>query len=190
MPPDSALGGRPRPQARVDELGSKSPNIVFDDANMDHAVKGVIAGIFAATGQTCIAGRGCWCSRFTTSSSTAAGVREDGAMGNPMLRETQIGPITNQPQLAKVLAYIDIAKAEAQPRPGGGRSSRPECGEAGSSADHLHRRQQPDADRAGRGVRPGVVGDPVDGRRRRSPSATTWSTVAAGVWTQNMPARC
>ncbi len=38
------------------ELGGKSPNIVFDDANLDHAVKGVIAGIFAATGQTCIAG--------------------------------------------------------------------------------------------------------------------------------------
>jgi aldehyde dehydrogenase (NAD+) len=38
------------------ELGGKSPNIVFDDANLDDAVNGAIAGIFAATGQTCIAG--------------------------------------------------------------------------------------------------------------------------------------
>src|SRR3546814_2642873 len=38
------------------ELGGKSPNIVFDDCVMDDAVKGAISGIFAATGQTCIAG--------------------------------------------------------------------------------------------------------------------------------------
>jgi len=38
------------------ELGGKSPNIVFADANLDDAVNGAVAGIFAATGQTCIAG--------------------------------------------------------------------------------------------------------------------------------------
>src|SRR5689334_17294803 len=38
------------------ELGGKSPNIVFDDCNLDDAVAGAISGIFAATGQTCIAG--------------------------------------------------------------------------------------------------------------------------------------
>ncbi len=38
------------------ELGGKSANIVFDDAELDDAVKGVVSGIFAATGQTCIAG--------------------------------------------------------------------------------------------------------------------------------------
>ena len=38
------------------ELGGKSANIVFKDAALDNAVKGVVAGIFAATGQTCIAG--------------------------------------------------------------------------------------------------------------------------------------
>ena len=37
-------------------LGGKSPNIVFDDAKLENAVKGAISGIFAATGQTCIAG--------------------------------------------------------------------------------------------------------------------------------------
>src|SRR5689334_14533566 len=38
------------------ELGGKSPNIVFDDAHLENAIKGVVSGIFAATGQTCIAG--------------------------------------------------------------------------------------------------------------------------------------
>lgn len=38
------------------ELGGKSPNIVFDDADLDQAVKGVVSGIFAATGQSCQAG--------------------------------------------------------------------------------------------------------------------------------------
>ena len=38
------------------ELGGKSPNIVFDDADFEAAIIGAISGIFAATGQTCIAG--------------------------------------------------------------------------------------------------------------------------------------
>ena len=38
------------------ELGGKSPNIVFDDADLDQAIKGIVSGIFAATGQTCQAG--------------------------------------------------------------------------------------------------------------------------------------
>jgi (Z)-2-((N-methylformamido)methylene)-5-hydroxybutyrolactone dehydrogenase len=114
------------------ELGGKSPNIVFDDANLDHAVKGVIAGIFAATGQTCIAG-----SRLLEQESihdqfleSLIAFARTARMGDPMARETQIGPITNKPQLAKVLDYIDVAKAEgATPVLGGGRASRPECGD-------------------------------------------------------------
>ena len=114
------------------ELGGKSPNIVFDDANLDHAVKGVIAGIFAATGQTCIAG-----SRLLVQRSihdqfleSLLAFAKTAKMGNPMQRETQIGPITNKPQLAKVLEYIEIAKAEgATAVLGGGRATRPECGE-------------------------------------------------------------
>jgi acyl-CoA reductase-like NAD-dependent aldehyde dehydrogenase len=50
------------------ELGGKSPNIVFDDAVIDDAVKGAISGIFAATGQTCIAG-----SRLLSSAASTTG---------------------------------------------------------------------------------------------------------------------
>ena len=163
------------------ELGGKSPNIVFDDANLDHAVKGVIAGIFAATGQTCIAG-----SRLLVQRSihdqfleSLLAFAKTAQMGNPMQRDTQIGPITNKPQLAKVLDYIDIAKAEgATAVLGGGRADTARVRRrVVRGADHLHRRRQPDADRAGRGVRTGALGDPIQRtKRKRLPSATTSST--------------
>jgi aldehyde dehydrogenase (NAD+) len=113
------------------ELGGKSPNIVFDDAEMDNAVKGVISGIFAATGQTCIAG-----SRLLVQKSIhdqflekLLAFAKTARMGDPMLPETQVGPVTNKPQFEKVLKYIDIARGEgAQPVLGGARASRPECG--------------------------------------------------------------
>jgi aldehyde dehydrogenase (NAD+) len=54
------------------ELGGKSPNIVFDDAEIENAVKGVISGIFAQPDRRASQGRGCSCSRaFTISSSTS-----------------------------------------------------------------------------------------------------------------------
>jgi aldehyde dehydrogenase (NAD+) len=114
------------------ELGGKSPNIVFDDAHLDNAVKGVISGIFAATGQTCIAG-----SRLLVQESIHDAFVEKlvafartAKMGDPMRLETQVGPVTNRPQFEKILKYIEIAKSEgARPVLGGGRATRPECGE-------------------------------------------------------------
>ncbi|MCC7485745.1 MAG: aldehyde dehydrogenase [Burkholderiales bacterium] len=114
------------------ELGGKSPNIVFDDAHMENAVKGVISGIFAATGQTCIAG-----SRLLVQESVhdefvekLVALGKTARMGNPMSMETQVGPVTNPPQYRKILDYIDIAKGEgAKPVLGGGKASRPECGD-------------------------------------------------------------
>ncbi len=114
------------------ELGGKSPNIVFDDAEIDNAVKGVISGIFAATGQTCVAG-----SRLLVQQNIhdqfverLLALARTAKMGNPMSPDTQVGPITNKPQLEKVLKYIDIAKSEgATPLLGGQRPSSPECGD-------------------------------------------------------------
>ncbi len=113
------------------ELGGKSPNIVFDDANLENAVKGVISGIFAATGQTCIAG-----SRLLVQQNIhdefvdkLVALGKTAKMGNPMSMDTQVGPVTNPPQFKKILDYIDIAKGEgAKPVLGGGRATRPECG--------------------------------------------------------------
>ena len=114
------------------ELGGKSPNIVFADANLDNAVKGAVAGIFAATGQTCVAG-----SRLLVQESLhnqfvdrLVDFARTAKMGNPMELSTQVGPVTNLPQYDKVLGYIDIAKQEgAETVLGGGKAERPECGD-------------------------------------------------------------
>ncbi|MEO8099139.1 MAG: aldehyde dehydrogenase [Acidobacteriota bacterium] len=113
------------------ELGGKSANIVFEDADMDAAVNGVVSGIFAATGQTCIAG-----SRALVHKSIHDGFVErllalakTARMGNPLELTTQVGPVTTHPQYDKVLDYIRIAKDEgAECRLGGAAATRPECG--------------------------------------------------------------
>ncbi len=114
------------------ELGGKSANIVFADADLDNALKGVVSGILAATGQTCVAGSRAlihrsivdeFVERFVALANTAR-------MGNPLDPDTQIGPVATRPQLAKVMEYIDIARNEgAKCVLGGGRAERPECGD-------------------------------------------------------------
>ena len=96
------------------ELGGKSPNIVFEDADREAAVMGAISGIFAATGQTCIAG-----SRLLVQRSIhdefvkrIVEVASKAKIGDPMLKETNVGPVTTPPQYKKVIDYINIAKAE------------------------------------------------------------------------------
>jgi len=96
------------------ELGGKSPNIVFDDADLDQAVKGAVSGIFAAAGQTCQAG-----SRLLLQESIHDAFVEKlvafaraAKLGDPALPETQVGPIATRPQFEKILGYIEIAKAE------------------------------------------------------------------------------
>ncbi len=96
------------------ELGGKSPNIVFEDADFEAAVMGAISGIFAATGQTCIAG-----SRLLLQRSIhdrfverLVAVASAAKVGDPMLAETNVGPITTQQQYRKVLDYIKVARGE------------------------------------------------------------------------------
>ena len=113
------------------ELGGKSANMVFADANLDNALKGAVSGIFAATGQTCVAGsrllvqrsvHDAFVERLVAFAATAR-------MGDPMQTTTQVGPVTTPPQYTKILDYIGIAKAEgAELRLGGGPAEGPECG--------------------------------------------------------------
>lgn len=113
------------------ELGGKSPNIVFADADLDAAVNGVVSGIFAATGQTCIAG-----SRLLVQEQIhdefvgrVVDLARSARMGDPMSADTQVGPITTPAQYAKVLDYIQIAEKEgATLALGGAAATRPECG--------------------------------------------------------------
>ena len=114
------------------ELGGKSPNIVFDDANLDNAVKGAISGIFAATGQTCIAG-----SRLLVQESIhdefvdkLVAFAKTARMGDPMSEDTQVGPVTTRPQYEKVLGYLEVAREDGVNCVlGGSKAERPECGD-------------------------------------------------------------
>lgn len=113
------------------ELGGKSPNIVFDDANIDDAINGAVSGIFAATGQTCIAGSRLLLQRgiHDTFLERMLALASTARMGNPMRPETQVGPVTTKPQYEKILGYIDVARKEgARLVMGGGKATRPECG--------------------------------------------------------------
>ncbi|RWP43554.1 MAG: aldehyde dehydrogenase [Mesorhizobium sp.] len=114
------------------ELGGKSANIVFDDADIESAVNGAISGIFAASGQTCIAGSRLLVhrkihDRFVEGIITLAA---SARLGNPALPETQVGPITTQAQREKVLSYLGIARREgALCVLGGGKPTSGELGE-------------------------------------------------------------
>jgi aldehyde dehydrogenase (NAD+) len=96
------------------ELGGKSPNIVFDDADLQAAVVGAIAGIFAASGQTCIAGSRLLLQRpiHDRFVETLVKIAAEARIGDPMNPETHVGPIATQAQFEKVLHYIDLAKSE------------------------------------------------------------------------------
>lgn len=114
------------------ELGGKSPNIIFEDADLDRAVFGAISGIFAASGQTCIAG-----SRLLVQRSIhdkvverLTSVAKTARIGDPRLPDTQVGPVTTQEQRGKVLGHIQAAKkAGATCVMGGGVPGAPELAE-------------------------------------------------------------
>ncbi len=96
------------------ELGGKSPNILFEDAPLDAAVAGILSGIFAASGQTCIAGSRALVQRPIYNEvlrRLEERVRQI-RIGDPLLDETEMGPIANESQYRKVLSYFDVAKAD------------------------------------------------------------------------------
>lgn len=114
------------------ELGGKSPNIIFEDANLDRAIAGAISGIFAASGQTCIAG-----SRLLVQRSVHDQIVERlvamvsvAKLGDPSDPNTQIGPITTLAQHAKVMGCIERAQADGARCVLGG--ERPTIGELAS----------------------------------------------------------
>jgi aldehyde dehydrogenase (NAD+) len=122
----SAAGANLKPVTM--ELGGKSPNIVFDDADFDRALIGALAGIFGATGQTCIAGsrllvqRGVYDRMVEGLAKRAGQIR----MGDPRDPATEMGTAANEPQFNKILSFIDAAKGDgARLVAGGGRADGP-----------------------------------------------------------------
>ena len=120
------------------ELGGKSAQIVFPDADLDAAANGLVAGVFAATGQTCMAG-----SRLIVHADVHDALIEKVVaransivLGDPTEADTEMGPVANQPQYEKVLSYLKGAAAEGATFACGG---------------------EPDAERGGLFVKPTVV---------------------------------
>ncbi len=96
------------------ELGGKSPFIVFDDANIESAVNGSVAGIFGAAGQSCVAG-----SRLYLHEDIAdeflermVAIAKDIRIGDPLLEETQMGPLCTIGQLENIEKEVSKAIEE------------------------------------------------------------------------------
>jgi aldehyde dehydrogenase (NAD+) len=173
------------------ELGGKSANIVFDDAILDDAVKGVVSGIFAATGQTCIAGSRALIQRSILDEFTERllELARTAKMGDPLDDATQVGPITTRPQYKKVLEYIEIARNEdAVCIFGGGPARRPECGEGWFVEPTIFTNVTPEMRIAQEEVfGPVLALMPFDDDEEATLIANgTAYGLAAGVWTQSI----
>jgi len=96
------------------ELGGKSPNIIFADADMDKAVEGSHMGLFFNQGQVCCAGSRVFVEdkvydQFVENSTARAQRR---TVGDPFHPQTEQGPQVDQTQLEKVLGYIEAGQRE------------------------------------------------------------------------------
>jgi aldehyde dehydrogenase (NAD+) len=105
------------------ELGGKSAHLVFDDADLDAACNGVLAGVFAATGQTCMAGSRLLVSR-TVHDALVDKIAERARsirLGDPKAADTEMGPVATEPQYRKVLSFLEGAAGEGATVTAGGR---------------------------------------------------------------------
>jgi acyl-CoA reductase-like NAD-dependent aldehyde dehydrogenase len=96
------------------ELGGKSPVIVFDDADVENAVNGIVGGIFAASGQSCVAG-----SRLYVHQAVAEEVlsrlvarAEAAVIGDPLDERTEIGPLATRQQLEVIETNLAAAREQ------------------------------------------------------------------------------
>ena len=130
----SDIGGRKVAEAAATgiipttlELGGKSPQILFDDVDLDNAINGIVSGIFLSNGQTCVAG-----SRLIVEDSihdaVVSQIVERASRlkaGDPLKVETQVAPLANRVHLEKVLSMISDAKAQGAVCVFGGERQRP-----------------------------------------------------------------
>lgn len=95
------------------ELGGKSPNIVFADADLEAAEAGIVAGIFAAPGQSCIAGSRVYIHASISHALVTRLVERAKAIrnGDPLLPGTQMGPVANKHQFDKDRIMVERAVA-------------------------------------------------------------------------------
>lgn len=96
------------------ELGGKSPTIVLEDADLDHAIAGVLFGMFSSTGQACIAGSRLFVHRsiFAPFMERLAAATRALRVGLPTDAGTQVGPLAAFAHRDKVAAYVDLGRSE------------------------------------------------------------------------------
>jgi len=105
------------------ELGGKSPDVVFADADLSRAVPGAAMGVFANSGQVCCAGTRIYVERAIYDefvdgvSAFADGLR----VGNSLDPETRIGPVVSAEQLERVTGYLEVGREEGARITAGGR---------------------------------------------------------------------
>ena len=92
----------------VMELGGKSPQIVFPDADIDLAVNGIVSGIFPAGGQSCISGSRILIHKsiFEKFTKKFVSISKKALIGDPLDKKTQIGPIANKIHYESILKNI------------------------------------------------------------------------------------
>ncbi|MFF0488573.1 aldehyde dehydrogenase family protein [Nocardia sp. NPDC004068] len=105
------------------ELGGKSPDIVFADADLDVAVPGAAMGVYTNSGQVCVAGTRIFVQRAIHDEfvSRMAEFTKTVRVGDGLDPNSQLGPLISQRQLERVLNYIDIGSREAELVSGGRR---------------------------------------------------------------------
>jgi acyl-CoA reductase-like NAD-dependent aldehyde dehydrogenase len=97
------------------ELGGKSPNIIFADADLEKAIQGVVAGAsFYNQGQVCVAGTRVYVERsvYNEVVEQLTAIVKSIKVGNPQDPETVMGPLVSKQQLETVLGYIESAKKD------------------------------------------------------------------------------
>jgi acyl-CoA reductase-like NAD-dependent aldehyde dehydrogenase len=110
------------------ELGGKSPNLVFADADPEAVVQGAMASVFFNAGQVCCAGTRLFVEQKIHDEVAEKVARAAGSLkqGSGLDPETRIGPLVSREQLDRVTGYLDVGKREgAKPLVGGSRNTAP-----------------------------------------------------------------
>jgi aldehyde dehydrogenase (NAD+) len=109
------------------ELGGKSANIVFADADLEAVEAGILAGIFAAGGQTCIAGSRALIQRSVYEDVVERLVKRAAAirLGDPLRPDTQMGPAATRQQLKRISDLVDAARKDGADVRAGGQQAAP-----------------------------------------------------------------
>jgi aldehyde dehydrogenase (NAD+) len=104
------------------ELGGKSPDIVFADANLDKAVPGAAMGVYNNSGQICSAGTRIFVERSIQEEFVARMVEYTKTIqvGDPFNPKSQLGPIVSKRQMERVMEYVSIGREEGAELAAGG----------------------------------------------------------------------